>query len=254
MKKLGLQIQSRPAECAKHGAFTSRNIIGNIWSSCSACIDEERALKAEEDRLKELAARNQEWARKIGDAGIPERFRDRTFDGYSAQSAEQVRALEFCRSYAKAFDGRTAPRGSALLIGKPGTGKTHLAASVALEAIGRGHSVLFYTVMRAIRRVKDTWSRGAAESESEAIEAFVYPDLLILDEVGVQFGSETERNILFDILNERYERCRPCILLSNLPTEKVKESLGERVYDRLKEDGGRMIPFSWDSYRGKSNG
>ena len=112
-------------------------------------------------------------------------------------------------------------------------------------------SALFLTVMRAVRRVKDTWGRSSTQSESEAIASLVFPDLLILDEVGVQFGSDAERLILFDVLNERYEKRRPTLLLSNLNIDEVKAYLGERVFDRLREDGGEAIVFDWASWRGR---
>ena len=79
------------------------------------------------------------------------------------------------------------------------------------------------------------------------------PDLLILDEVGVQFGSDFERNTLFDVLNERYELRKPTIFLSNLGREDLAEFLGERVMDRLREDGATVVPFDWPSYRRQSS-
>jgi DNA replication protein DnaC len=69
----------------------------------------------------------------------------------------------------------------------------------------------------------------------------------------VQFGSDTEKLLLFDILNERYERRRPTILMSNLPRDEVSSYLGERVFDRLREDGGEFISFTWESYRKSRN-
>lgn len=81
----------------------------------------------------------------------------------------------------------------------------------------------------------------------------MFPDLLILDEVGVQFGSDTEKLMLFDILNERYERRHPTILMSNLPRDEVSAYLGERVFDRLREDGGEFISFTWESHRKSCN-
>ena len=111
--------------------------------------------------------------------------------------------------------------------------------------------MLFTTVMRAIRSVKDTWGGGSGKSETQAIAALVYPDLLILDEVGVQFGSDTEKLILFDVLNERYEKRRPTLLLSNFGVDEVQAYLGDRIFDRLREDGGEAVPFDWESQRGK---
>lgn len=69
--------------------------------------------------------------------------------------------------------------------------------------------------------------------------------------MGVQFGSDFERNTMFDVLNERYERRKPTLFLSNLTKAEVTEFLGERVMDRLREDGGQVIPFTWESYRKK---
>jgi DNA replication protein DnaC len=57
---------------------------------------------------------------------------------------------------------------------------------------------------------------------------------------------------MFDILNERYEKRHPSLLLSNLTPGEVKTFLGERVYDRLREDGGQCVPFDWESYRRKA--
>ena len=154
-------------------------------------------------------------------------------------------------AYADNFDTVLKTGRSAVFAGLPGTGKTHLAAGIALRLMHRDkRRVLFSTVMRAIRSVKDTWHKGSELTETQAIAALVAPDLLILDEVGVQFGSDTEKLILFDVLNERYEERKPCLLLSNLPVDEVKAFLGERIFDRLREDGGEAVAFTWASARG----
>lgn len=243
----------RPESCDTHGDFEARCVFRDIWSKCPKC---EAERESEESAKKERQAaedRRYRWEQKVEGAGIPQRFRTRNFDNFVADSEGKLRALKFSSEYAESFsdDARRSGR-SALFIGKPGTGKTHLAVSIGMSAMKDGHSVMFCTVMRAIRRVKDTWSRDSRESESQAVASLVFPDLLILDEVGVQFGSETEKNILFDVLNDRYEQCKPCLLLSNLPLKEVRTFLGERVFDRLREDGGDVIPFDWESHRGKA--
>jgi len=250
--ELGLNAQpkTKTVACPAHGEFQSRWYFGTIWSKCPACSAEaaasERAAAEARQRAERLAA----WQRKIGDAGIPERFRDRRLQTFMASTDAQRRALDFAQGYARDFDAALRTGRCALFIGKPGTGKTHLAVGIGMHVMKHGsHSVLFTTVMRAVRRVKDTWARGSAESESDAVAALVFPDLLILDEVGVQFGSDTERLILFDVLNERYERRRPTLLLSNLAVDEVKTYLGERIFDRLREDGGEAVVFDWDSHR-----
>lgn len=245
-----LHIATRPANCEEHGEFTSRNVFGTIWSHCPVCEKLRREKEAAEKEARDRYETLRRWESKLGKSGIPERFKTRTLESFIADTAQKKRAFDFALEYSLNFNGKEGK--SALFVGKPGTGKTHLAVGIGLSAMKDGYSVLFYTVMRAIRRVKDTWNRESKESESEAIAALVEPDLLILDEVGIQFGSETEKLILFDILNERYEKRRSCILLSNLSSEEVSAFLGERIIDRLREDGGEVIPFTWESYRGKA--
>lgn len=243
------------AHCEKHGDFELKRyeVLGVTLTArhCPKCVEEAQAEEAQ--RQAALMAENQRraWETKIGRAGIPERFRDRTLASYIAKTEGQQRALDFAQRYAERFDSVAKSGQSALFIGKPGTGKTHLAVGIALHVM-REHkrNALFLTVMRAIRGIKETWRKDSELSEADAIEDLAFPDLLILDEVGIQFGSDAEKLLLFDVLNERYERRRPTLLLSNLTAQEVAAYLGERVMDRLREDGGQAIVFDWQSHRG----
>ena len=252
MKKLSdyQSTEVRPGTCQTHGDFQSRNLFQSLWSGCPQCAADEKAVAQREDEERAAVERVRVWQKRLGMACIPERFRNRTLDSYRADTPSQKAALAFAQTFADEFDSVMQTGRSAIFCGKPGTGKTHLAVGIALVAMSRNRTALFTTVMRAIRRVKDAWRKDADESESDIIRQLVEPDLLILDEVGVQFGSEFERNLMFDILNERYENHRPTLLISNLNPADVKAFLGERVYDRLREDGGMVIPFDWNSYRG----
>ena len=211
------------------------------------------AKEKAEQEARDHAARKAAWELRLGESGIPPRFLDRTLNKFIASTPEQASALAFATAYADGFDEVMKTGRSAMFVGKPGTGKNNLADDIGQRLMRRdGRPVLFTTVMRAVRSVKDTWSRGAEKTEAQAIAALVFPDLLILDEVGVQFGSEAEKLILFDALNERYEKRKPTLLLSNLDVEDVKVYLGERIFDRLREDGGEAIAFDWESHRGKA--
>lgn len=252
MKNLIEHIDNMPtcaATCDRHGTYTSRNYLGNVWSRCPTCAGEEARATEEREKAERAERRVRAWREALGHSQIPERFRDRTLDSYIAKGEGQKRALAFAQEYAASFE--KARGRSAIFVGTPGTGKTHLAIGIALEIMrDHRHTALFYTVMRAIRRVKETWNRNSKETESQAIGALTYPSLLILDEIGVQHGSETEKTILFDVLNERYEQRRPSILLSNLPLDEVRQYLGDRVFDRLREGGGEAVVFDWASHRG----
>ena len=246
------EVATRTETCATHGEYESKCFLRSIWTKCPKCADEDQKRQQAELAEREKEAGIRAWNARVSSAGIPERFRDRSLQSFVADNDGQAYALKFAQEFADGFDDVLKTGRSALFIGKPGTGKTHLAAGIGLRIMNRdGRSVLFTTVIRAIRRIKDTWGKAGTETETQAIETLVFPDLLILDEVGVQFGSETEKMILFDVLNERYEKRRPTLLLSNLTLDEVRAFLGERVFDRMREDGGEAIVFDWESHRGR---
>ncbi len=259
------EAKTRTDTCDTHGEYEAKCFIGQIWSKCPACNAENQAQEKADAEVKSREAKLQAWHRKIGDAGIPERFQNRSLKSFVAESDSQKRALAFAKTYADEFDKVLKTGRSAVFVGKPGTGKTHLSAGIGLRIMHRDNrTVLFSSVLRAVRRVKESWRRDSAETESQAIAALVFPDLLILDEVGQQFGSDTEKLILFDVLNERYEKRKPTLLLANVPLDDylknpsdkekspgLKSFLGERIIDRLREDGGEIVPFDWESMRGK---
>ena len=60
--------------------------------------------------------------------------------------------------------------------------------------------------------------------------------VLIIDEVGLQYGTPFERLELFDLFNSRYENMLPTICLSNLKMEEIERILGKRIFDRLSQN------------------
>lgn len=231
-------------ECPRHGPFptfgTGPNGYGQVlYTKCPKCERAEQALKG---------------------ACLPKRFADKRVRDYVVTCEGQRLARDTVTDYCKTIDQKIRDGVSLIFSGTTGAGKTHLAASIAVRAADCAHSVLFTTTIDYITRVKESWRNGAKETESDVLRKFVDYELLILDEVGIQFGTETERLILFRLLNERYNAIKPTILISNLPvelTEKerreggktISDYLGERLYDRLMEGGGQCVAFTWPSYR-----
>lgn len=243
-------------KCDSHGEYTAKNLFREIWTGCPECQKERMSAQeradAEAREQSRLQAKKEMWQTRLGRAGIPERFKERTLNTYIAGNEGQRLALDFAQVYADNFDVVRKSGRSALFVGKPGTGKTHLAIGIALRAMGKHNAdALFITVRHAMLCIKDTFKKESERTELDVMRDFVDPDLLILDEVGVQSGSDFEKHTLFDIVNSRYERRKPTIFLSNLEVEEVAAYLGERVMDRLREDGGAVIAFDWESQRGK---
>jgi DNA replication protein DnaC len=57
--------------------------------------------------------------------------------------------------------------------------------------------------------------------------------------------------VLFEIINGRYETCRPTIVISNLALAELEEYLGARAFDRLREGNGMVVVFDWETYRSR---
>lgn len=225
----------RKRVCPGHGEWDPvvRDVDGTerwrpICPSCAA----ERGARALVDR-----------------AAIPERFRNRRIDTYRANTDGQRRALDAAREYVDDMPEVMRTGRCLVLLGRPGTGKTHLACAIVWSAVATGYSTLYATVMDVIRAVRDTWRRDADLTEAEVLGRFARIDLLVLDEVGVQYGTDAERVTLFEVINKRYLDCRPTIIVSNESHDGIKAYLGERSFDRLREGGGRLVVFDWDSYR-----
>lgn len=249
---LGTPQPDRTETCQEHGEYLSRNVFGRVWTKCPKCDEDAKAKAEQAQAARDKQDRQARWEKKIGQSGIPLRFRDRTLPRFQVENDGQAYALKFAEAFAEGFAGGNVPSRCAVFVGKPGTGKTHLACGIALRIMALyGASALFTSVERMARRIREAKSFGAAETETEAIAVHVFPDLLILDEVGMQSGTDAEARALFSVVNERYEQRKPTIFLSNFDLDQVRACLDERVFDRLREDGGQVISFDWDSMRGR---
>ncbi|MDM3077800.1 ATP-binding protein [Citrobacter sp. Cf138] len=246
--------------CEKHGQYECRtrtypNSLIKIpprSSICPGCLSDELI------RLQGEKIRNDEAARKrnidllLDGLNIPARFENCTLQNYEPVNDDAKRALKVCQAYASRWPERLQKGGGLVMCGKPGTGKNHLALAIARHAITEHQSsAVFTTALKIAREYKSTWSKGSSRAEDDVIRYFTKPDLLIIDEVGVQFGSDAEKLIMFEIINTRYERMKPTILISNQTREELAAFIGERVLDRMSDGGGCTLSFTWDSYRSK---
>ncbi len=243
-------ILERPSTCDTHGDFISKCYLLAIWTKCPTCSKLKHEQQERDNAIAEIRAKTARLNAKINNAGIPQRFVNKMLSNYviDTNNEKQRAIFAFCTDYALDFEKVKTTGKSFMLLGSVGTGKTHLSIGIALEIIKRGHSAIFTSASKMFRNVKETY-RNQGKSEKEVLSVFTECDLLIIDEVGVQRGTDYEKDIMFDVINERYENLRPTIILSNLSVEETKAHLGERVFDRLRENGGKAFLLNWQSHR-----
>lgn len=143
-------------------------------------------------------------------------------------------------------------RESIILIGQPGTGKTHLATAFGVKACQMGKKVRFYRVTDLITKMIEARDERMLERLKKGLSSL---DLLILDELGYVPASKLGSELFFDVIATAYERTS-LIVTTNLPFDQWVEVLGSArltgaVLDRLTHHC-HILEASGNSYRLRS--
>lgn len=152
-------------------------------------------------------------------------FQPRGRIGLPPQQADSLeRAFNHARHFAQSLDGWL------LLQGKYGSGKTHLAASIANFAVDMGVPTLFITVPDLLDTLRFTYDNPRATFE-DRFEEIRRAQFLILDDFGTQNATAWAQEKLFQILNYRYINRLPLVVTTNLGLEELEGRIHSRLQD-----------------------
>ena len=265
--------------CDKHGDYEAEvSVAGSgsfereFYTSCPDC---------EKERIKENLGYAESY--KAGSVRsafnkvkIPVRYREESIYNITASNEDQQKIITRCKSYIEKYEELKKLGTSLVFTGKPGTGKTKIALSMIKPIIENVVHPAYDKIIDEIKNsgssdeslrcfeydickyintydlfmeIKATYNKNSHETEREVMETYTRTELLVIDEVGAQSGSDYEITTMFRIINSRYENLKPTFLISNLSESDLSEYIGERTIDRFYENHGAVFVFDWESHR-----
>ncbi|HEY3057153.1 MAG TPA: ATP-binding protein [Thermoanaerobaculia bacterium] len=192
---------------------------------------------------------------RMASASIPKRYAHCTLDTYKPGNVDQKNAKTKLQEFVDLWPTTDEGRGL-LLMGSCGVGKTHLAVAALIEIIrtAKDGRLLFRNFQDLIQEIQASFDSDEVPSKSELMRPLLEADLLVLDELGSQKPTTFVQDILYYVINTRYNEERTTIFTTNYPEaanpkeESLSDRIGPRLRSRLYEMAWR-VPISGNDYR-----
>ena len=206
-------------------------------------------------------------------ARIPRRYEHCELSNYDTDFPGANPSLAEAHFLASNFAKKCDPRGDKglLIIGKIGTGKTHLAVGILKELIlTRGISCLFYDYRELLKEIQNSYNSTVQRTELDVLRPVFEADVLVLDELGAVKPTEWVWDTVSLILNTRYNDNRTTIITTNFDDQPAAgagsgsmsparaasrgETLGDRIGERMRSrlhEMCRIITLDGTDFRQK---
>jgi DNA replication protein DnaC len=231
---------------------SNKNTILTSKNRCSQCG---KILFIEEGKefcfhCKEIAPKEKQWSEEMGHMvenrtvnELTNRFKERslmnrdletaTLNEYKAMNDSQKEAKEKAVDYIINFNGTDG----LILIGSPGIGKSHIAASIAKAMIKKKKTSIFISMPRLLTELKNTYNRQSELTESNILTALQKVDLLVIDDLGAERahsddkGTAWAKGKIFEIIDARIGLST--VYTTNYTAEQLIGMYGERDFSRM---------------------
>lgn len=210
-------------------------------SICLKCENLKVQSKVHEDIIKNKIIADKKVFEKY--SFIPSEIKNATFENFVTKTKEEEFALRTSKRYVEIFD--TNQKNTLVFAGDVGTGKTHLAYSIAKEMQNRGKRVIFITIPDLLLSIRDTF-KNSEMSEYELTKKYKEVDLLVLDDIGAEYISKKTgwgTEIIFSIVTARTDS--PTIFTTNLNSVALESKYGgiegKRIVSRMRKNATNLL-------------
>lgn len=180
------------------------------------------------------------WARARADANLGPALDRRTFAAFDA--TRQPAAHEAARLFAAELNH------SLVLIGPPGTGKSHLAAAVVNQALADHHRPVYWSVPALLDHLRVGYDRDLSPMAryDARLARLLDCEVLVLDDLGAEQSTDWTMATLFAIIDYRWIRELPTVTTTNLALDQLHPRLASRLGDRARS---RVVTLRPGDYR-----
>lgn len=156
-------------------------------------------------------------------------YSDKEIDGKMSPRNTMSKIYSFCKNYAETYSDNAK---SLFLFGGTGLGKTHLSLAIAGEVVEKGVAVLYGSAQNFLRIIEDEHF-GRVSKDSDTLDELLGAQLLIIDDLGVEFNSEFNVSTIYNIIDTRFNLGKPTIVNTNLSPAELERRYSARIVSRL---------------------
>lgn len=206
---------------------------------CNKCYEKEQELEYQQEHKKELLKEHLKSFNR--ESLVNDKLKQASFESYQPTTEQLTKAKAVCKRYVCTFDLDKSR--NLLLIGNYGTGKSHLAVSIAKEVMHKEYmSALFISTPKLLTKLRSTYNYGSKETENEIINQLSRVSLLVLDDIGSEQSKPSNdlneqtwaTSKIFEIIDNRIGK--HTIYTTNYDVVELQQRLGGRNFSRMMED------------------
>lgn len=237
MADKGVRMERVEIDCPVHGTVSvfQSQIDGQIIrGSCPKCSIE-LSQREDEERTKKIKAQETDptlmLQKQLSAAGVGEENLSNRFENFDSHSPILGEAVSFAKELAVGY------KRYLVMFGTTGVGKTHIAVSAMALAASQKRSILYTKEPRLFREIHSTYKRKNGPSEDEVYKHFVYPDLLVIDELATEPLAKHDLMLLEELIDDRNASNKATILISNATKDEYQAHVSDKILSRIADKG-----------------